>query len=72
MGSIIGGIGTLIGPILGAFVLIPLGELLSYVLSDSVAGIKLLFHGICLLLMVLFLPKGLWPFLQKFWKERSK
>lgn len=72
MGSIVGGIGTLIGPILGAFVLIPLGELLSYVLSDSLAGIKLLFHGTCLLLMVLFLPKGLWPFLQKFWKERSK
>lgn len=70
MGSIVGGLGTLIGPILGAIVLIPLGELVSYVLSDSLAGIKLLFHGLCLLLMVLFLPKGLWPFLRNFLKER--
>ncbi|MBY0462379.1 MAG: branched-chain amino acid ABC transporter permease [Alphaproteobacteria bacterium] len=72
MGSIVGGIGTLIGPILGAFILIPLGELLSYVLSDSVTGIKLLFQGVLLLLMVLFLPKGLWPFLQKIWREKVK
>lgn len=72
MGSIVGGLGTLVGPILGAVVLIPLGELLSYTLSDSLAGIKLLFQGLCLLLMVLFLPKGLWPFLRKFLKERGK
>ncbi|MBY0280922.1 MAG: branched-chain amino acid ABC transporter permease [Alphaproteobacteria bacterium] len=72
MGTIVGGIGTLIGPMLGAFVLIPLGELLSYVLSDSITGIKLFFQGILLLFMVLFLPKGLWPFLQKLWREKVK
>ena len=72
MGSIIGGLGTLMGPILGAFILIPLGELLSYVLGDFLTGIKLLFHGVFLLLMVLFLPKGLWPFLQKFWRDKVK
>lgn len=72
MGSIVGGLGTLIGPILGAFILIPLGEFLSYVLGDSLIGIKLLFQGVLLLLMVLFLPKGLWPFLQKLWSEKIK
>lgn len=61
MGSIIGGLGTLIGPIIGSFLLIPLGELLSYIFNDSLPGIKQLFYGSTILAIVLFLPKGIWP-----------
>lgn len=71
MGSIVGGLGTLMGPILGSFILVPVGELLGYMFDDLLTGIKLLFQGVFLLLAVLFLPKGLWPFLQKF-RESKK
>ena len=68
LGPIIGGIGTLFGPILGAAVL----TLLSDGLTDGLAalgweipGIKQVFYGVVLLAVVIFLPNGIWPFISK-------
>jgi branched-chain amino acid transport system permease protein len=66
MGTIIGGLGTLIGPIIGSFLLIPLGELLSYIFNDNLPGIKQLFYGITILTITLFQPKGIWPSIKTF------
>jgi branched-chain amino acid transport system permease protein len=64
LGPVIGGVGTLFGPILGAAVL----TLLSDGITDLVAwlgweipGIKQVFYGVVLLLVVMFLPNGIWP-----------
>lgn len=65
LGVIIGGMGTLFGPILGAAVLITVGEVLSYVTEDwGLDGIKQLFYGVVLLVIIVFQPKGLWPWLR--------
>jgi len=68
IGPIIGGLGTLFGPIVGAFVLNPLAdglaELLQWVGID-VPGVKQVFYGFCLLLVVVFLPGGIWPMLAR-------
>jgi len=64
LGPIIGGIGTLFGPIVGAFLLTALAETLSEVMRAAgvdVPGIKQVFYGFCLLLVVMFLPDGVWP-----------
>jgi branched-chain amino acid transport system permease protein len=64
LGPIIGGIGTLVGPIVGAFLLTGLAEGLREVmlrLGIDVPGVKQVFYGICLLLVVMFLPDGVWP-----------
>jgi branched-chain amino acid transport system permease protein len=64
LGPIIGGIGTLFGPILGAFVLTGLGETLNSVMSAfgiDLPGVKQVFYGVCLLLVVVSLPDGVWP-----------
>ena len=64
LGPIIGGIGTLFGPILGAFVLIVLGEGLSDLmnaLGATVPGVKQVFYGACLLVAISFMPHGIWP-----------
>ena len=64
LGPIIGGIGTLVGPLVGALLLTGLaeglGELL-LALGVDVPGVKQVFYGICLLLVVMFLPDGVWP-----------
>jgi branched-chain amino acid transport system permease protein len=68
LGPIIGGIGTLFGPIVGAFLLTALSETLHEVMLGfgiDVPGIKQVFYGICLLLVVMFLPDGVWPPLAK-------
>jgi branched-chain amino acid transport system permease protein len=64
LGPIIGGIGTLFGPILGAFVLTGLAEALNTTLVGlgfDLPGAKQVFYGICLLLVVVALPDGVWP-----------
>jgi branched-chain amino acid transport system permease protein len=68
IGPIIGGIGTLIGPLIGAFVLTALAETLDALLaalSIDVPGVKRVFYGICLLLVVMLLPDGIWPWLAR-------
>jgi branched-chain amino acid transport system permease protein len=64
LGPIIGGIGTLFGPIVGAFLLTGLAEGLRELmlqLGIDVPGVKQVFYGLCLLLVVVFLPDGVWP-----------
>lgn len=64
LGPIIGGVGTLFGPIIGAFLLTALAEVLREamkLIGVDVAGVKQVFYGICLLFVVMFLPEGIWP-----------
>jgi branched-chain amino acid transport system permease protein len=68
LGPIIGGIGTLFGPILGAFLLTGLAETLTEILNRigvDVPGAKQVFYGICLLVVILLLPEGVWPWLAR-------
>ena len=68
LGPIIGGIGTLFGPILGAFVLTVLADSITEVLAYfgvEVPGIKQVFYGVVLLVVVMFLPHGIWPTLAR-------
>jgi branched-chain amino acid transport system permease protein len=64
LGPIIGGIGTLFGPILGAFVLTALAETLDSAMRAfglDLPGATQVFYGICLLVVVVALPHGVWP-----------
>lgn len=66
LGTIVGGVGTLLGPIVGAFILTPLGETLTIVIEElgwHVDGIKQFFFGIVVAGIVLFRPTGIWPWL---------
>ncbi len=62
---IIGGIGTLIGPILGAVVLTALSESMTNLSASlGVNGLKQFIYGAALLLIVMLQPAGLWPWLK--------
>jgi branched-chain amino acid transport system permease protein len=64
LGPIIGGVGTLFGPILGAFVLSSLAETLGSTMTAfglDLPGAAQVFYGICLLIVVVALPDGVWP-----------
>ena len=56
---IIGGTGTLFGPLLGSGALHTIGEIAQHVAADA-PGLNLVVYGTLLVLMVLFLPDGLW------------
>jgi branched-chain amino acid transport system permease protein len=62
--AIIGGLGTLFGPILGAFVLIALNQSLTEMTASwGINGIKQLLYGLILAVVVIAQPRGLWPFI---------
>ena len=53
--AVFGGMGTVVGPLLGAFVLASVSELL----STQLVSLAELFNGLIVILVVLFMPKGL-------------
>jgi branched-chain amino acid transport system permease protein len=62
LGSVVGGVGTLFGPIFGALLLTPLGEVLTSLTSSfGIPGIKQFFWGLVVAAIVLVQPSGLWP-----------
>jgi branched-chain amino acid transport system permease protein len=64
LGPVIGGVGTLFGPILGAFVLTGLAETLNSIMTGfgiDLPGTTQVFYGLCLLFVVVALPDGIWP-----------
>ena len=68
LGPVIGGIGTLFGPLLGAAVLTLLSDGITEALAAlgwDLPGIKQVFYGLVLLVVVMFLPHGIWPALAR-------
>ena len=64
LGPVIGGVGTLFGPILGAALLTVLSDSITEGLAAigwEIPGIKQVFYGVVLLGVVMFLPNGIWP-----------
>jgi branched-chain amino acid transport system permease protein len=69
---IVGGAGTVLGPILGSFILSPLAELARhYFAQGGWTGAHLIVYGVLLIGVVLFLPEGAYPRLQRAWARRS-
>ena len=67
---IIGGAGTLLGPILGSLILTPLAELSrQYFGQSGLHGAHLIVYGLLLVSVVLFLPQGAYPYLRRLFKR---
>jgi len=59
--TMVGGIGTAVGPFFGALLMTPLGQFFRAWLGGGAAGLYLALYGIALILVVLFLPHGIVP-----------
>ena len=57
--AIIGGIGTVGGPLLGAFILIPISEYLRVMLGNVIPGAHLIAYAVLLILIIRLKPLGL-------------
>jgi len=63
--AMFGGVGTLWGPVLGAFILVPLSELLYARYAADFPGIQGVIYGVAIIAVILFAPEGI------LWKVRS-
>jgi branched-chain amino acid transport system permease protein len=72
MMAIIGGLGTVWGPVAGAFLVTPLSEFLRAQLGGELQGLHLVIYGTVLILTVILLPMGLVPFFSERFKNLSR
>lgn len=67
--AVVGGLGTVRGPVLGAGLLYPLGEILRGEFGD-ISGLHLVIFGLAIILIVLYAPGGLAGLLSKLFGRR--
>lgn len=62
--AVVGGIGTLAGPVLGAFVLVPLAEMLR-----DLGTLRIVAYSLLLVALVLFKPEGIMSYLKRKYEQ---
>lgn len=68
---IVGGAGTIFGPLLGSLALTPLSEF-SKMLFRSYAGVHLIIYGAILVVVIIFLPQGIAGYTKRWWRKREE
>jgi branched-chain amino acid transport system permease protein len=58
--NIVGGVGTLWGPVIAAIILVPLGEFLNAQFGHRAPGVQDVVYGAALIATIIFLPAGIW------------
>ncbi len=58
--AVVGGIGTFAGSMLGAFILVPLSEILR-----GLGGLRIVFYGLFLVIFIVVLPEGIFHYIQR-------
>ncbi len=63
---IVGGLGTVFGPVIGSIILTPLSEISrAYFAKGGLEGLHLILYGVLTILVVLFMPKGIVVYVQR-------
>ena len=63
--AIVGGIGTALGPAIGAMIFVPVAMLLRAKMGTSLPGLHMIIYGVILVLVLLYMPQGIGPKLKE-------
>jgi len=63
---VLGGTGTIAGPIIGSIILIPMAEYTRVQLAGKVSGLHLLIYGFLIMVIAVFQPAGLMGLVQRY------
>jgi branched-chain amino acid transport system permease protein len=69
--SMLGGAGTVLGPAIGAAILIPLSEITRVKLGHRGTGVDMMVYGALIWLISVYQPKGVWGFLSELGSRRA-
>ena len=58
--AVVGGMGTFAGPMIGAFILVPLSEILR-----ALGALRIVFYGLFLVIFIVALPEGIFHYMQR-------
>ena len=70
--GLVGGQGTVFGPLFGALLLVPVSEFLAERFGGSIPGLNLFIYGIIMILVVFFMPKGINDYIIKGFNRLGK
>lgn len=59
--SVIGGAGTIWGPVVGGFILVPLAQIIQLFIGPAIPGAYLIVYGLLLIAVMSFIPSGIFP-----------
>ncbi len=65
--AVVGGVGTFAGPLIGAFILVPLSEMLR-----ALGALRIVFYGLFLVVFVVGIPEGIFPFIQRKYQQMER
>lgn len=68
---IIGGSGTVFGPLLGSLVIVPLQEICNSIF-EGIGGLNMILYGLLIVIFVLFCPDGITGLIRKLRKKRKE
>ena len=71
LNGIIGGLGTLWGPVIGAILMTPFGEFLRFYLGSIQQGLNFVVYGVVLIIVVVYMPGGIDSILKKYFRRNS-
>ena len=72
MPVLIGGKGTILGPLLGASVLKPLSEIIRSTFGNARAGLYLMIYGVLLVVTIIYLPDGVVGLARRLYDKKVK
>jgi branched-chain amino acid transport system permease protein len=59
--AIVGGIGTVLGPAIGAIIFVPMTIMLRATMGTALPGLHMIIYGVILVLVLLYMPQGIAP-----------
>jgi branched-chain amino acid transport system permease protein len=69
--SMLGGAGTILGPVVGAAILVPISEITRVQLGHKGTGVDMMVYGALIWLISVYQPKGVWGFLVSLGQRRA-
>ncbi|MFA6264209.1 MAG: branched-chain amino acid ABC transporter ATP-binding protein/permease [Pseudolabrys sp.] len=69
--TMFGGVGTVWGPLIGAAILIPTGQILQAKLGASFPGIEGVIYGLAIVIVILVAPEGIYWRVRDAWRKRK-
>lgn len=70
--SIVGGMGTLWGPVIAAALLVPIGEFLTARFGHRVPGLQDVVYGAALVATIIYMPDGIWGKISQTFRHRRQ
>ena len=68
----VGGLSTLWGPVVGAAILVPIGEYLNSEFGGNYPGLQDIIYGVTLIATIIYMPEGIWGKLLKAFRRQAE